>query len=129
MKKKKGIYLFLSISICMMLSGCTDKSSLELDSEEETRDTFDTNESGSDTENITDPEVGIDLNGTYDQNDLLVTTLEKEREGIILEIPQVEGLKDTNIQEKINCKYNFRCFPSVAGTKGNSRCKNFSKNV
>ena len=34
-----------------------------------------------------------------------------------------------NIHEKINCIYNLRCFPSVAGTSGNSRCRNLSKNV
>lgn len=47
-------------------------------------------------------QLPIDLYGTYDQNDLLVNTLEIEYEGIVLELPQIEGLKDKAVQEQIN---------------------------
>ena len=53
-------------------------------------------------EDIKTPEKGIDLEGIYNQNDLLITTLEEKQEDIILEIPQIEGLKDVKVQDKIN---------------------------
>lgn len=48
---------------------------------------------------------GIDLNGTYDQNDLLfeevvISESTESRDAII--IPRIKGLKDLEVQEKIN---------------------------
>ncbi len=47
-------------------------------------------------------EEPIDLYGMYDQNDLLINTHEEEYEGIVLEIPQIDGLKDKMVQDRIN---------------------------
>ena len=51
----------------------------------------------------TPAERGIDLYGTYDENDLLIqTVLAPRTDDIEIKIPQIEGLKDLEIQEKIN---------------------------
>ncbi|MBP3594940.1 MAG: hypothetical protein J6J44_10460 [Lachnospiraceae bacterium] len=51
----------------------------------------------------TPAEQGIDLYGTYDENDLMIQTLLAPRtDDIEIEIPQIEGLKDLEVQEKIN---------------------------
>jgi len=47
-------------------------------------------------------EIGIDLYGTYDQNDLLVNDLVEMHHGVEVKIPVIEGLKDTKIQDKVN---------------------------
>lgn len=47
-------------------------------------------------------EKGIDLEGTYNQNDLAITTIEKKTGNIVAEIPQIKGLINQEIQEKIN---------------------------
>lgn len=47
-------------------------------------------------------EKGIDLYGTYDQNDLLVEEIVEGHDGIDVKIPQLKGLKNTEIQQKIN---------------------------
>lgn len=48
-------------------------------------------------------ERGIDLYGTYDANDLLIRTVLAPREDDTeIRIPQIDGLKDLEIQEKIN---------------------------
>lgn len=52
--------------------------------------------------NITTAEMGIDLYGTYNQNDLIVNDLVENYNGVEVKIPQIEGLKDTSIQSKIN---------------------------
>lgn len=48
-------------------------------------------------------ERGIDLYGTYDANDLLIQTVLAPREDDLeINIPQIDGLKDLEVQEKIN---------------------------
>ena len=48
-------------------------------------------------------EQGIDLYGTYDENDLLIRTqLAFREDDVEIKIPQLDGLKNTEIQEKIN---------------------------
>ena len=48
-------------------------------------------------------ETGIDLYGTYDENDLLIqTVLESRPDDVEIKIPQINGLKNLEIQEKIN---------------------------
>lgn len=54
------------------------------------------------SEQISYEEKTIDLNGTYDQNDLLITAKNEEYEGVTVEIPQIDGLKNTEVQKKIN---------------------------
>ena len=65
----------------------------------------------------TPAEQGIDLYGTYDENDLLIRTqLAFREDDVEIKIPQLDGLKNTEIQEKINqdiffsCPYNCDCF-------------------
>lgn len=51
----------------------------------------------------TPAEQGIDLYGTYDENDLLIQTqLAFRDDDVEIKIPQLDGLKNTEIQEKIN---------------------------
>ena len=51
----------------------------------------------------TPAERGIDLYGTYDENDLLIqTVLAPRMDDIEIKIPQIDGLKDLEVQEKIN---------------------------
>lgn len=47
-------------------------------------------------------EVGIDLYGTYDQNDLLVNEITELHNGVEIKIPEIDGLKDVAVQEKVN---------------------------
>ena len=47
-------------------------------------------------------EKGIDLYGTYDENDLLINDLIETFSGEEIKIPQIEGLKNKQIEEKIN---------------------------
>lgn len=96
MKKGKNRYIFLMILIGLLLSACTNHGNSEAS------ESTNTSESGLHQEQVATPEIGIDLYGTYDQNDLLIETLEKEYQGITLEIPQISGLKDKKVQEKIN---------------------------
>ena len=48
------------------------------------------------------PEVGIDLDGTYNENDIVIESLSKTRNGIEINIPVIKGLKNTSVQDKIN---------------------------
>ena len=51
----------------------------------------------------TPAERGIDLYGTYDENDLVIRTqLAFREDDVEIKIPQLDGLKNTEIQEKIN---------------------------
>jgi len=51
-------------------------------------------------------ETGIDLNGFYDENDLLITESREEIKGdfgeTYLTYPQIDGLKDTEVQSVVN---------------------------
>lgn len=97
MRKCKRGYCLLLILICLLVSACTKP--LDIGKEPATGED---NSQVSDSQEIPLKEMGIDITGTYDNNDLLIQTLEKEYEGILIEIPQIEGLKDHTIQEKIN---------------------------
>ena len=97
MRKCKRGYCLLLILVCLLLSACTKP--LDIGKEPATGED---NSQVSDSQEIPLKEMGIDITGTYDNNDLLIQTLEKEYEGILIEIPQIEGLKDHTIQEKIN---------------------------
>lgn len=44
----------------------------------------------------------MDPYGTYNENDLLIHSMEIELKGITADIPQIDGLKDKEIQNKIN---------------------------
>ena len=54
-------------------------------------------------------EKGIDLYGTYDENDLLINDLIETFSGEEIKIPQIEGLKNKQIEEKINQDIYSRC--------------------
>lgn len=47
-------------------------------------------------------ELGIDLYGTYAQNDLIINEIIEKYKGIEVEIPQIDGLKNKDIENKIN---------------------------
>lgn len=55
------------------------------------------------TENKLQKDIaGIDLNGTYDQNDLTISEKKATREKVEIRYLQIYGLKDKIIQDKIN---------------------------
>ena len=56
-----------------------------------------------------DLERGIDLYGTYNENDLLINDLLETFSGEEIKIPQIEGLKNKQIEEKINQDIYSRC--------------------
>lgn len=47
-------------------------------------------------------EEGIDLYGTYNENDLLIHQVEENYNEKVVKIPQIEGLKNLAVQNKIN---------------------------
>ncbi len=47
-------------------------------------------------------ETGIDLYGTYDENDIEILSLTEKHGDIEVSIPQIKGLKDEAVQEKVN---------------------------
>lgn len=58
-------------------------------------------------------ETGIDLYGTYDQNDLVVNELKENYNGIEIEIPELYGLKNTSVQNKINNDMKTRIYDAL----------------
>lgn len=66
--------------------------------------------SDKDIQNTVVEEKGIDLYGTYNENDLLVVDLIENFSGEEIKIPQIEGLKNTQIEEKINKDIYNRCY-------------------
>lgn len=55
-------------------------------------------------------EAGIDLYGTYNENDLVINELYETFSGEEIKIPQINGLKNKQIEEKINQDIYNRCF-------------------
>ncbi|MBQ3011331.1 MAG: hypothetical protein IJD81_09090 [Oscillospiraceae bacterium] len=47
-------------------------------------------------------EAGIDLNGFYDENDLVMTEIREDTDDMFISYPQFEGLKNTEVQNGIN---------------------------
>lgn len=84
-KQKKITSFFLCIFLIVLLAACTDDS-----------------HSNNETSTATNEENGIDFHGTYDQNDLLIVSLEEKYSDVTVEIPQIEGLKDEAVQDKVN---------------------------
>lgn len=85
-------------TLCLMLTmtACGKDTDLEQESHSEI--------SVSEESNISDEaeETGIDLYGTYDQNDCRIVSLEEDYNGVTIELPQIEGLKDVELQNKLN---------------------------
>lgn len=52
--------------------------------------------------NKAENETGINLYGTYDQNDLSIDSVTETHNGVEVNIPLIRGLKDTDVQDKIN---------------------------
>lgn len=52
--------------------------------------------------NIDNSQKGIDLCGFYNENDLLIEEIPLYGVGYDVKVPQIKGLKDKNIEEKIN---------------------------
>lgn len=58
-------------------------------------------------------ETGIDLYGTYNENDLQIVDLIESFSGEEIKIPQIEGLKNKQIQEQINQDIYNRCYDYI----------------
>ena len=54
-------------------------------------------------------EEGIDLYGTYDENDLLVEEFAENYKDIEIKIPQINGLKNKEVQAKVNRDIYTKC--------------------
>ena len=54
-------------------------------------------------------EEGIDLYGTYDENDLLLEEVVETYNGIEIKIPKISGLKDKAVQDKVNGEIYAKC--------------------
>jgi len=94
MKMKQ--YISLCMAMLMILTGCTDQGQKENDQSDSTKT------ENVQAENMQTEDAGIDLQGTYDENDLIVKGIEKKYGEIIADIPQIEGLLDKQVEEKIN---------------------------
>ena len=58
----------------------------------------------------TEVETGIDLYGMYNENDLVINDLLETYSGDEIKIPQIEGLKNIEIQKEINKDIYNRCY-------------------
>lgn len=79
------------------------------------------------TENIS--EKTIDLNGTYNENDLIieekiVETLKVDGEDIEIKIPQINGLKNKIVENKVNTDIRNRISKIIGKFASNSEVKN-----
>jgi len=54
-------------------------------------------------------EKGIDLDGTYDENDLVINEKIEEYKGAEVKFPELSGLKNKDVEEKINKEIYERC--------------------
>ena len=99
---KQSLTITIYIILIVILFGCNHQNSKDNNSNSslETSIDHDNNKEYENNNYLTT--TGIDLYGTYNQNDLLIETLEEKYEDVVLEIPQINGLKDHIIQEKIN---------------------------
>lgn len=64
-------------------------------------------------DNLTNAEQVIDLYATYDQNDLLINQITEMYNEIEITILQIEGLKDKDIESKINNEMRTRIFEKI----------------
>lgn len=97
---KQSLTIILCFILVLNLIGCSNPLLDDDNSGSESSASSVKEETNHDTHNST--ETGIDLYGIYDQNDLIIDTLEEKYKDITLEIPQMKGLKDHKIQEKMN---------------------------
>lgn len=79
------------------------------------------------TENIS--EKTIDLNGTYNENDLIieekiVETLKVDGEDAEIKIPQINGLKNKTVENKVNTDIRNRISEIIGKFASNSEVKN-----
>lgn len=79
------------------------------------------------TENIS--EKTIDLNGTYNENDLIieekiVETLKVDGEDVEIKIPQINGLKNKTVENKVNTDIRNRISEIIGKFASNSEVKN-----
>lgn len=81
------------------------------------------------TENIS--EKTIDLNGTYNENDLIieekiVETLKVDGEDVEIKIPQINGLKNKTVENKVNTDIRNRISEIIGKFASNSEVKNIN---
>jgi len=92
--RNKILTLFSLVVIVLSLTACSGQTATEEEQEKNGE------ESVSGQDNIEYPVM--DPYGTYNENDLLINSVEIELAGITADIPQIEGLTDKEIQNKIN---------------------------
>ncbi len=56
----------------------------------------------SDADKAAVSEEGIDLYGTYDQNDLKILEITENYNGVEIKLPEIDGLKNIDVQNKLN---------------------------
>lgn len=47
-------------------------------------------------------EAGIDLNGFYDENDLVINEIREDGENVFISYPQIDGLKNAEVETAVN---------------------------
>lgn len=72
-----------------------------------------TEDNNTSLDNLTNDEQTIDIYATYDQNDLLINQITEMYNEIEITIPQIEGLKDKDIESKINNEMRTRIFEKI----------------
>ena len=61
---------------------------------------------------------GIDLYGTYDENDLIYTDELVLYKGVEITVPRISGLKDQTVEEKINTQIHHRIYAVLDAVEG-----------
>lgn len=106
------VLIFAGLSIGVTAYLIKSKNAMDIEQKNEISnnitDDNSINETNNNTENNKSNEKTIDLRGTYNQNDLIIEEINyegiKEENGENPKIPQICGLKNKQIQEKINAQ-------------------------
>ncbi len=56
---------------------------------------------------------GIDLYGTYDQNDLKILEITEDYNGVEVKLPEIDGLKNIDVQNKLNEEMRQRIYKTL----------------
>lgn len=70
------------------------------------------NKSGDNTEEQV-KEKTLDLNGTYNENDIIINENIENRNGVEIKIPQISGLKNKDIETKVNNSIKEKIYSSL----------------
>mgnify|MGYP004639541767 CR=1 FL=1 len=93
--KSRMIFVIIFCCVCIMITiGAVIYKNIEINDDLQDEDL----EIANNENNI----IGINLNGTYNQNDLTITEKKATKDKIEITYCQINGLKDTTIQNNIN---------------------------